>query len=168
MIVSQGPDLRASLYFFPLFLAYQYSWKTHTLASSYVLPSHNHKPSLQPQSAFGSCDTERMAHVVKCAGTFPAGPIQPSLMWRSWCQIAAVVLRLLRITLISPVSSFLSPSLSPPAVFFSFLFFYFRFSHLRLRLEVLWGRDHNFVLCFCLLPQSLLAWHNSNANSNAK
>lgn len=123
MIVSQGAWEPPCI--FPLLLAYQYSWKTHTLASLYFLPSHNHKPSLQPQSAFGSCDTERMAHVVKCAGKFPAGPIQPSLMWRIWCQIAAVVLRLLSITLISPVSSFLSPSLSPPAVFFSFLFFFF-------------------------------------------
>lgn len=42
------------------------------------------------------------------------------------------------------------------------------FLHLRLRLEVLSGRDHPFVLCFCLLPGSLLAWHYSNANSNAK
>lgn len=174
MIVSQGLGWSALLilFFFSLFLAYQRSWKTHTLASLYFLPSHNHKPSLQPQSAFGSCDTERMAHVVKCAGKFPVGPIQPSLRRRIWCQIAAVVLRPLSITLINPVSSFLSPSLSPPAVFFSFLFFLPPpppfFLYLRLTLEVLWGRDHPFVLRFCLLPRSLPAWHNTNPDGGAK
>ena len=110
-----------------------------------------------------------MARVVKCAGRFPVGPIQPSLARRTWCQIAAVVLRLLGITLISPVSSLLLPALSPPAVFFSFLFPPpLSFLHVKWRLEGSWGRDHPFILCFCLLPRSLLAWHSSNTSSKAK
>lgn len=167
--MSQGLGLRALLFFFSLFLAYQYSWKTHTLASLYFLPSHNHKPSLQPQSAFGSCDTERMACGKMCWQVpyrpHPAIAYVKNLMPDSSCCVEAAQYHTNQSCLI------LSFPFPVSTCCFLFLFIFFSLSfflHLGLRTEMLWGRDHPFVPCFCLLPRSLLAWHKSNANSKAK
>lgn len=167
--MSQGLGLRASLIFFFCILGISVQLKdTH---SCLLIPFA--KP--QPQTilttpkrfwqlwhrTYGSCG--KMCWQVPYR-PHPAITYAKNLMPDSSCCVESAQYHPNQSCLIL---SFLFP-VSTCCFLFPFFFSPLSFLHLRLRLEVLWGRDHPFVLCFCLLPRSLLAWRNTNANSNAK
>lgn len=111
----------------------------------------------------GSCDTERMVHVAKCAGTSPVGSITCAKQSVPASSCCATATRITPAALSHPFFSLLHLHL-----FFSLLYFFplLPLSPLFcVMIEGLWSMDHPFTLC---VPPSLQSspgtvLHNRNA-----